>query len=149
MIFPDPVFRGIGFRRLLCRDYVFTVPGTIPGEMRSYFCRQKGRGGGCSRSYFSLSVFLIRRFHLYRFLFYSLVSRQSLAHKLHTEWFVAIPGETQKKKEKGKMDRRKFISKSGCTRLKCFFPNAKNKNASILPTRFFLFSPFLLGTYPW
>lgn len=75
------------------------------------------------RSYISLSVSLIRRFHLYRFLFYSLVSRQSPAHKLHTEWFVAIPGEKRREKWIG----RKFISKSGCTRLKCFFPNATRK----------------------
>ena len=100
MIFPYPV-SGIGFRRLLCRDYVFTVGTFREKEMRSYFCSEGGgraREGGGGGSYFCANIFLclyslsrdsIYRFLSLSFLFFGLSPR--LAHKLHTEWFVASP----------------------------------------------------------
>lgn len=94
-------FPGIGFRRLLCRDYVFTVPGTIP-EKREERCdriflpaeREGEEGWWCCEAgepfllliFFSVCLYPLSRDSIsisLPSLFHSLVSRQ--AHKLHTE----------------------------------------------------------------
>lgn len=99
--------------------------------MRSYFCRQKGVGWGCAAIsallYFSVCIPYPEIPSLSLPLLFFGLSPEPGTHKLHTEWFVAIPGEKRREKWIGG----KFISKSGCTRLKCFFPNATRKKKKL------------------